>query len=190
VKALLCFKWRPGIQCVCISPQSYYRSPRLLRGCYEPPSSLPPLQGPQSCVYLMGRHFRKVATAVAKIVGGSLMQRTMPPVGGQNGSTVVKALKTGCTPYGRSPMNSTLGAGGTGIEPAPCGCGARGALFRPVRSQNAELSYHFTWASSRTVPFRSITLLPFLLPLPLPRRGLAMTRVQRLLNLHLALSPT
>jgi hypothetical protein len=36
------------------------------------------------------------------------------------------------------PMNSAIvGAGGTGIEPAPCGCGESGSAFFPVSSRLA-----------------------------------------------------
>src|SRR5262245_52203914 len=44
--------------------------------------------------------------------------------------------KTGCTPCGYSPHEfRLLGAGGTGIAPAPCGCGARGALSRVIQGR-------------------------------------------------------
>jgi hypothetical protein len=70
-------------------------------------------------------------------LGAAHMAAGVAPVGsigvnwGQLGS---KALRIGCTRCSFSPHKfSVYGAGGTGIEPAPCGFGALGALSRVVQ---------------------------------------------------------
>jgi hypothetical protein len=64
------------------------------------------------------------------------------------GSNGVKACKRGCAPCRRNQHEfSIYRAGGTGIEPAPCGFGARGAPSIVVQGRPTALGIHDSWHS-------------------------------------------